>query len=121
MSRTPEPRPALKRAPDGGLHPAAPKAVPPKHLHTAPHAPAVPAPEVVVADEPVVRFKPGDLRARKAATSGRGGKPGKKEEMAPLDVQVPKKLRKAVRRKAEDEGLTTQDAVTLVLRAWVES
>ena len=119
MARTPEPRPALKRAPDGALHPAAPKAAPPKHLHPAPNPPAA-APEPV-AEQPEVHYKPGDLRARKAAKAGKPYKPGKKEELVDLEVMVPKKLRKAVRRRAEDEGLTVDDAVTRALSSWVES
>jgi hypothetical protein len=75
-----------------------------------------------VAPLPVpTHFKPGDLRARKAAK----GKPTKakvkREELVELDVKVPKKLRKAIKKKAETEGWTTDDAVTYVLRAWVES
>lgn len=125
MTRAPEPRPALKRSADGGLHPAAPQAAPPHHLHPAPHAPTVPpatAPGPAAA--PVAapqRFKPGDLRARKAAAGGKAGKTPKPENLVNLDVKVPKKLRKAVRRKAEVEGWPVDDAVAYVLRAWVES
>ena len=39
MSR-PEPRPALQRPGDGGLHPAAPRVATEQHIHPAPHAPA---------------------------------------------------------------------------------
>lgn len=127
MTRPPEPRPALQRAADGALHPAAPKAEPPKHLHPAPHAPAVPAapapdptPVAPLRAGPPERFKPGDLRARKAG-SGKGGKPPKPVDLVDLGVKVPKKLRKAVRRKAEAEGWSTDDAVAYVLRAWAES
>jgi hypothetical protein len=94
--------------------------VPPKHLHPAPHAPAA-SPVEVAAEEPAPRFKPGDLRARKAAAAAGKNKPGKKDELVELDVRVPKKLRKAVRRKAEAEGWSADDAVAYVLRAWVES
>lgn len=121
MATTPEPRPALTKAPDGGLHPAAPKAAPSKHLHAAPHAPAVPAPEPTGPSPAPVKFKHGDLRARKAASAGKGAKAGKADELVDLGVKVPKKLRKAVRRKAEAEGWPPDDAVTHVLRSWVES
>jgi hypothetical protein len=104
----------LARAPDGALHPAAPKAVPSKHLHPAPTAPAVPPP----ADSAPPRFKPGDLRARKAAGNG---KDSKKDPLVDLGVKVPKKLRKAVRKKSEKEGWTTGDAVAHVLQAWIDS
>lgn len=127
MTRPPEPRPALQRAADGALHPAAPKAVPPKHLHPAPHAPAAPAPRT--SDEtpatparpgPPAHFRPGDLRARKAA-GGKGGKPPKPVDRVDLGVKVPKKLRKAVRRKADAEGWSADEAVSYVLQAWVDS
>ena len=119
MARTPEPRPALTKAPDGGLHPAAPKAVPAKHLHPAPQAPAVPPAAADDASPP--RFKPGDLRARKAAGNTKAAKADKKDELVELGVTVPKKLRKAVRKKAAKEGWTPQEAVTFVLRAWTDS
>ncbi|MDH5278326.1 MAG: hypothetical protein OEW53_04725 [Actinomycetota bacterium] len=118
MARTPEPRPALTKAPDGGLHPAAPKAVPAKHLHPAPQAPSVPP--AAVDDAPPPRFKPGDLRARKAASKAKAAKADKKDDLVDLGVQVPKKLRKAVRKKATKEGWTAQDAVIYVLRAWTD-
>lgn len=125
MTRAPEPRPALKRSADGGLHPAAPQAAPPHHLHPAPQAPAVPPPppasEAAPAPTPPQRFRPGDLRARKTGSAGKTGKAPKPEELVKLDVKVPKKLRKAVRRKAEAEGWPVDDAVAYVLRAWVES
>jgi hypothetical protein len=110
----PEPRPALQKAPDGSMHPAAPRTAATKHLHPAPTAPAVPpsAPN---------DFRPGDLRARKAAS--RQGKPEKtkKSERVTVELQLPKKLRKEARRKAADNGWTLDEAVTYVLRAWVDS
>lgn len=121
MARTPEPRPALTKAPDGGLHPAAPKAAPPKHLHPAPHAPSVPASEPPTPAGPPVKFKHGDLRARKAASAGKDAKSGKTDELVDLGVKVPKKLRKAIRRRAEAEGWSPDAAVSSVLRTWVES
>ena len=115
MSRGPEPRPALQKAPDGGMHPAAPRAAATKHLHPAPHAPATPA-------EPVdpATFKPGDLRARKVAKAAKPKDDPKKTEQVTFEVTVPKKLRKAARKKAEAEGWTLDQAVTYVLRAWVD-
>ena len=118
MSRSPEPRPALQKAPDGGMHPAAPRAAATKHLHPAPHAPATPPEPADTAT-----FKPGDLRARKAAKAAKDAKPkhdhGKAEQVT-FEVTVPKKLRKAARKKAEAEGWTLDQAVTYVLRAWVD-
>lgn len=118
MSRTPEPRPALRRADDGEVHPAAPRATPEKHLHPAPPAPAV-APTAS-------HYKPGDLRARKAGVaSGRSGKTkkgkkGEAGETVPLNVDVPKKLRKAIRRQAESESRSVDDLVTDALMGYLE-
>jgi hypothetical protein len=47
-------------------------------------------------------------------------KPGSKDRLVSLDVKVPKKLRKAVRKKAASEGWTPEEAVTYVLRAWTD-
>lgn len=115
MSRTPEPRPALRRAQDGAVHPAAPRATPEKHLHPAPHAPAA-----VPAAEPGP-FKPGDLRARKAAKSAKSGKGKKTEDTVPLEVRVPKKLRKALRKRANAENVSIDDVVTDALGEWLKS
>lgn len=123
MSRTPEPRPALRRSDDGGVHPAAPRATPEKHLHPAPHAPAaaVPGPE----PEPVHKvgpFKPGDLRARKAAkpSAGKSNKGKKVEETVPLEVRIPKKLRKALRKRANADDIAVDDVVTDALINWLD-
>jgi len=118
MSRRPEPRPALQKAPDGAMHPAAPRAAATKHLHPAPHAPAAP-PAPDVPSEPAT-YKPGDLRARKAAKPSKPKDDGKRAEQVTIEVTVPKKLRKAARKKAEAEGWTLDQAVTYVLRAWVD-
>lgn len=118
MSRTPEPRPALRRAEDGAVHPAAPRATPEKHLHPAPGAPAVapPAPEVG-------HFKPGDLRARKAVkpVKDKAGKGKGVEETVPLEVRIPKKLRKSLRKRANAEDVTADDIVIEALSAWLDS
>ena len=69
-------------------------------------------------------FKPGDLRARKAVgKAGKDGAKGKsstKGERAPLNVDVPKKLRKAVRRQAESESRPVDDLVTDALMDYLE-
>ena len=120
MSPTPEPRPALQRAEDGAVHPAAPRATPPKHLHPAPPAPAAATPPNVVTGP----FKPGDLRARKAVgkegKDATKGKASTKGERAPLNVDVPKKLRKAVRRQAESESRSVDELVTDALMDYLE-
>jgi hypothetical protein len=123
VSRTPEPRPALQKAPDGAVHPAAaPRTSAPKHLHAAPQAPTV-------ASSPTAQgsgghgssrhgvgqdFKPGDLRARRAK-----GK-ASSEPLVALKVDVPKSLRKSARKKAERNGDDLGVVVTSLLRAWVD-
>ena len=130
MSRTPEPRPALQKAPDGGVHPAAaPRTSAPMHLHPAPQAPVAAAGRTPV-DEPALAkpgagkdkkaksregFRPGDLRARKAAKSKQEG------PSAVLKVDLPKDLRKAARKKAERGGYDLDAVVASLLRAWVDS
>jgi hypothetical protein len=124
VSRTPEPRPALRRAHDGSVHPAAPRATPEKHLHPAPSAPAAAVPEPEPVPQPVEGsgpFKPGDLRARKAAKPPKSGKGKKAEETVPLEVRIPKKLRKALRKRANADNVVIDDVVTDSLSAWLDS
>jgi hypothetical protein len=92
MSR-PEPRPALRRSEDGSVHPAAPRVEAEKHLHPVPNAPAAEQRPSVLA----------------SAASGMThieftGKPAK------LNVEIPKDLRKQLRRLADRSG-TSLDAV----------
>ncbi|HVQ87525.1 MAG TPA: hypothetical protein VMT88_05010 [Actinomycetes bacterium] len=124
MSRTPEPRPALRRATDGSVHPAAPRATPEKHLHPAPVAPVA-----AVAPADNAHYKPGDLRARKAAKAAKSakdardlksGKGKKAEDSVPLEVRVPKKLRKAVRKRAGVDGGSVDDVVRDALYSYLD-
>ena len=92
MSR-PEPRPALRRSEDGSVHPAAPRVEPEKHLHPVPNAPTA------------ARRRALDASVSPAITHTEfTGKPAK------LDVEIPKDLRKQLRRLAERSG-TSLDAV----------
>lgn len=104
MSR-PEPRPALKRADDGAVHPAAPRVAPERHIHPAPHAPTAVGKEgkpetKSPADEtpPVVAFD---------------GKP------VTLSVEVPKPLRKQLRKVAERDGRSVDDVVVEALTRYL--
>jgi len=120
VSRTPEPRPALRRAEDGSVHPAAPRAEPPKHLHAAP-VPAAPS-AVPPAKSEKNKYRPGDLRARKAAKepgAHRKTETGSKEELAKLKVSIPKALRKAARKRAETDKTSLDVVVTNALDAWL--
>jgi len=120
MSRPPEPRPALRRAEDGSVHPAAPRAEPPKHLHAAP-VPAAPT-AVPPPKSDKAKYKPGDLRARKATkgAADRGGSsPGTKAELAKLKVAIPKALRKAARKQADADKTSVDVVVAQALDAWL--
>ena len=104
MSR-PEPRPALKRADDGAVHPAAPRVAAERHIHPAPHAPAAVGKEGKAgtkhaADEPppIVAFD---------------GKP------VTLSVEVPKPLRKQLRKVADRDGRTVDDVVVDALTRYL--
>lgn len=105
MSR-PEPRPALKRADDGAVHPAAPRVAAERHIHPAPHAPAAVGKEgksgkgMKAADEPppAVVFD---------------GKP------VTLAVEVPKPLRKQLRKVAERDGRSVDDVVVDALTRYL--
>lgn len=114
MSR-PEPRPALQRSGDGGVHPAAPRVATEAHIHPAPHAPAVATKEskkhkggktIDRADDSAVIAKDStpDADAVPALTAF-AGKP------VELSVTVPKDLRKQVRKMAERSGTSVDDVV----------
>jgi|GEM_PF-2886603 len=120
MSRPPEPRPALRRAEDGSVHPAAPRAEPAKHLHAAP-VPTAPSAAPPPKSEKA-KYKPGDLRARKATkgAADRSGKSaGKREELATLKVSIPKPLRKAARKQADADKTSVDVVVAQALDAWL--
>jgi hypothetical protein len=93
MSR-PEPRPALQRSDDGTVHPAAPRVSPEQHLHPVLHAPMVATPP-------------------QTADVSFNGKPSK------LNVEIPKDLRKEIRRVAERDGKSVDAVVTEALTSYV--
>jgi hypothetical protein len=89
----PQPRPALRRADDGTVHPAAP------HLSSL----AV------------------DVSATaKDQRKGKKKDKAKAEEMVVLTVTLPKRIRRQLRRKAETYGWTAEEAAAHVLRVWAD-
>jgi hypothetical protein len=102
MSPKPPPRPALRKAPDSQRHPAAPRLV-------------------------VVRS---DVSEAAAAAAGAGKKKGRQEKGkdekskdepdTELVVRIPKALRKRLRAKAEEHGLSAEDATYELIRVWVD-
>jgi hypothetical protein len=94
----PAPRPALRKAPDGSVHPAS-----------------------AVLSSLAVTVPPGGT----SASSRTGKKPAKKakpdgEETAELVVTLPKPVRKALRRRAAEYGWTAEEAAAQVLRVWAD-
>ena len=99
MSPKPPPRPALRKAPDSQRHPAAPRLV-------------------------VVRSDVSEATAATAAGTGRkkGGKDekGRDEPDTELVVRLPKALRKRLRAKAQEHGLSAEEATYELVRVWVD-
>jgi hypothetical protein len=93
MNATPQPRPALRRAEDGTVHPAA------AHLSSL----AVDL-SISAKDRPKGKKKDKD----------------KAEETVVLTVTLPKRTRRRLRRKAETYGWTAEEAASHVLRVWAD-
>lgn len=141
--QNPAPRPALRRAPDAGIHPAAPVVAPDA-------APAVLPAEPMPSD--VVRTRPAHLRPvvglggstsdvlRKAPkvepapvgkkSASKGGKKksklSKKERKrrhrrVKLQVEVPPDVRSKLRKNAKARGTSVDDMVTAVLQGWLDA
>ena len=137
---TPAPRPALKKAADAHIHPAAPG----HSLHTlrpAPSAPTVPEPgagtEPSLTAAPLAKpgTKSGDagqhrlsgpLRGttsdslRAAAKKARSRPSGKADEKpVDLGVKVPKSVRKEFRAAVKADKKDPDAVVTALLKAWL--
>ena len=119
MSR-PEPRPALQRSGDGGVHPAAPRVATERHIHPAPHAPAV-----ATKDSKKRKGSTVIDRADDSAAVARDAAPAAADVAAftgkpvTLSVTVPKDLRKQVRRLAERSDTSVDDVVAEALARYV--
>jgi hypothetical protein len=122
----PQPRPALRKAPDGALHPASPQ-----------------RPPVVVELLPANRKRrkkdAADAATGKAGKASKDSKAGKgklmekakdtksdpvvettPEKRVTVTVEMPKSLRKKLRQKAQENGYTAEEAALQLVRAWVE-
>lgn len=127
MATNPNPRPALRKAPDASVHPAAPVV-----------GPADPPPVV----EPSAAPRPTHLRPvvglggvtsdglrkapedKKAKGKGKAAKQSKKaakvhQRRVDLKVKVPKEVRRALRTNAKARGTSVDDVVTNVLQGWL--
>ena len=95
MTTTPRPRPALQRAEDGTVHPAA------ANLSS------------LAVD---VSADAGDRRRGKKKDKVKD----KAEETVVLTVTLPRRTRRKLRRKAETYGWTAEEAASHVLRVWAD-
>jgi IS5 family transposase len=132
----PSPRPALRKAPDASVHPAAPVVTP-----YSPPA-VVPSKEVPkAAAEPKrrVHLRPvvglggktsdvlrtarvqGDEKKARAKQAKKLSKKARqrRERRVELQVKVPKELRKKLRQNAKARGTSVDDVVTAVLEGWL--
>lgn len=114
---TPSPRPALRKAPDGSVHPASPVL---SSLAVSLPAAGVgtdPAPGPAVTSE---------APEKKGKKNGKGSKkrgkpdPERADETVVLEVELAKPVRKALRKRASDYGWTAEQAAAAVLRVWAD-
>jgi hypothetical protein len=96
----PQPRPALRRADDGTVHPA------------APHLSSLAVDVSATADD--------RRKGKKKAGKSKDGDKAKAEDMVVLTVTLPKRIRRQLRRKAETYGWTAEEAAAHVLRVWAD-
>lgn len=133
MASNPTPRPALRKAPDASVHPAAPvvgPADPPpvveptkKGSSTAPrptHLRPVVGLGGVTSDG--LRKAPEEKKAKKS--KGKSARQSKKaakvhQRRVDLKVKVPKDVRRALRTNAKARGTSVDDVVTNVLQGWL--
>jgi len=95
LRTVPAPRTALTKSPDGTVHPAAP------HMSSL----------------AVQLTKDSGKSGRKADRD----KSDKDDRLVELTLQVPKSVRKALRRRAEEFGWTAEEAAVHVLRVWSDA
>jgi len=102
MSHTPAPppRPALSKAPDGTVHPAS-----------------------AVLSSLAVTVEPPHASGKSAKKAGKKASRAKKPDVAEivqLQVDLPKPVRKALRRRAAEYGWTAEEAASHVLTVWAD-
>jgi hypothetical protein len=128
----PTPRPALKKAADAHVHPAAPGHSP-RGLRQAPDS--APEPDagakggVPDANAPGHRLSGplGGTTSDSLRSSAKGGRRGsrsrsaKPEKSVDLTVRVPKSVRKEFRAAAKDRKMDPNDVVTALLRSWLDN
>ena len=113
---TPQPRPALRKAPDGSVHPASAVL-----SSLAVELPAAGAGSVPSSPRPSTDGPSRDGSSKKG-TKGKSKKAAKPEpvEVVAIQVELPKPVRKALRKRAADYGWTAEEAAAHVLRVWAD-
>lgn len=103
----PEPRPALRKAADGSVHPAS--------AVLSSLAVSLPA------DEPAATS--GEKKGKKAKKAKKATKQAEAapDDLVALQVELPKSVRKALRKRAADYGWTAEEASAHVLRVWADN
>jgi len=139
MARNPTPRPALRKAPDATVHPAAPVAAddsrpavvpPPKSKKADRSGPSHLRPVVGLggSTSDVLRKAPGDDTSGKKTSSKKQKKKERKQaeqraaahqRRVDLKIRVPKEVRQALRKNAKARGTSVDDVVTNVLQGWL--
>lgn len=134
---TPTPRPALRKAADAHIHPAAPGHSPRGLRHAEEEAPDAsdqasgppqdqPAPPEAAGPGGHRLSGPPTGTTSDSLRTGKGGRrrgqPDKapQEKLVTLDVQVPKSLRKELRAAAKASRHTPDEIVTALLRGWLQ-
>ncbi len=111
---TPEPRPALRKAPDGSVHPAS--------TILSSLAVSLPSGSSSLGPSSGPAVVDTSSKKQKGRKNGKGKKASKPDpvELVPLQVELPKPVRKALRKRAADYGWTAEEAAAHVLRVWAD-
>ncbi len=130
MSQNPGPRPALRKAPDATVHPAAPVAaeetkapvvVPTERARQAHLRPVVGLGGLT---SDVLRSAPKDSKSGKRAAKEAKKRAKKERELhqrrVDLHVKVPKSVRTKLRKNAKARGTSVDDVVASVLEGWLD-
>ena len=108
---TPEPRPALRKAPDGSVHPAS--------VVLSSLAVSVPDGGTASTGQGGGSAEP-DKKGKKSSKKKSKGAAPEPDEVVLLQVEMPKPVRKALRRRASDYGWSAEEAAAHVLRVWAD-
>lgn len=102
---TPQPRPALRKAPDGSIHPA---------------SAVLSSLAVTIPDEPDATSGKRNGKAKPGKKVGKG-KRSDTNDLVQIQVDLPKPVRKALRKRAAEYGWTAEEAAAHVLRVWADT